>query len=121
MHLFYAKRHPPAFTGGCLRISGCALQSLLDLGCDLVGGEAVLPQHILGLAGLAEAVVDADLAEFTVHLAHEDVCHGIAQTADDAVFLHRHHVAALLCVLRDAGGVDGFDGVNVDDRDLDTL
>lgn len=65
MHLFYAKRHPPAFTGGCLRISGCALQSLLDLGCDLVGGEAVLPQHILGLAGLAEAVVDADLAEFT--------------------------------------------------------
>ena len=33
------------------------LQSLPDAVGDLVGGEAVLPQHILGLAGLAEAIL----------------------------------------------------------------
>ena len=64
------------------------LQSLLDPRRDLVGGETILPQDLQGLAGLAELIVDADLAEPAVDLAHQHIGHGIAQAADNAVFLH---------------------------------
>ena len=97
------------------------LQSLPDAVGDLVGGESILPQNVGSLAGLAELIVDADLAELAADLAHEHVGHGVAQAADDAVLLHGDHIAALFGPLGDAGGVNGLDGVDVDDRDADAL
>ena len=47
------------------------LQSLPDAVGDLVGGESILPQNVGSLAGLAELIVDADLAELAADLAHE--------------------------------------------------
>lgn len=70
------------------------LQSLPDAVGDLVGGESILPQDVGSLAGLAELIVDADLAELAADLAHEHVGHGVAQAADDAVLLHGDHIAA---------------------------
>ena len=52
---------PPARQADCS-------ERLLDLLGDLVGGQAVLAQDVRGLAGLAELIVDADLANLQLTL-----------------------------------------------------
>ena len=59
--------------------------------------------------------------ELAVHLAHQDVGHGVAQTADDAVLLDGDDLAALFSPFGDARSVDGLDGVDVDDGGVDAF
>ena len=59
--------------------------------------------------------------ELAVDLTHQDVGHGIAQTADDAVLLDGDDLAALFSPFGDARSVDGLDGVDVDDGGVDAL
>ena len=59
--------------------------------------------------------------ELAVHLAHQDVGHGVAQAADDAVLLNGNDLAAFFGVLRHALCVDGLDGVDIDDGSVDAI
>ena len=59
--------------------------------------------------------------ELAVDLTHQDVGHGVAQTADDAVLLDGDDLAALFSPFGDARSVDGLDGVDVDDGGGDAL
>ena len=87
----------------------------------MLTGKPILSQYVSCLAGLTELVIYADLLELAVDLAHEDLGHSVAQSADDAMLLYGDYLAALLRVFRDAGGIDGLDGVYVDDRRIHTL
>ena len=59
--------------------------------------------------------------ELAVDLTHQDVGHGVAQTADDAVLLDGDDLAALFSPFGDARSVDGLDGVDVDDGSVDAF
>ena len=59
--------------------------------------------------------------ELAVDLTHQDVGHGVAQTADDAVLLDGDDLAALFSPFGDARSVDGLDGVDVDDGGVDAI
>ena len=72
-------------------------------------------------AGLAEGVVDTDLLERCRALLAQDVGNGTAQTTDHGVLLDGHDVAGLGSALDDQVGVDGLDGVHVDDLGIDAL
>ena len=61
-------------------------------------GKPILSQYVSCLAGLTELVIYADLLELAVDLAHEDLGHSVAQTADDAMLLYGDYLAALLRV-----------------------
>ena len=98
-----------------------SLESSLDLGRDLICRQTVLTQNIQRLTGLAELIVDTDLQELAADLAHQHIGHGIAQTADGTVLFHSDHIAAGLGILGHAVGVDGFNGMHIDNGDFNAL
>ena len=72
-------------------------------------------------ARLTEGVVDADLLERRRALLAQDVGNGAAQATDHRVLLDGHDVAGLGGALDDQVGIDGLDGVHVDDLGVDAL
>ncbi len=68
---------------------------------DVVSGQAVVTQDLIGGAGVTELIHDADAAHGDGQLLADDGADGLAQAADDAVLLDGDDAAAL------AGGRSG--------------
>ena len=86
------------------------------LGCQTIG-----IQQYGCLAGLTELIVNPNLLELAVDLAHQHISHCIAQTTDNTVFLHCNYIAGLLRIACDALGIDGLNGVNINHGDFNAL